>query len=115
MIRFCIVFAFGVAYIAYRGVNGTTGVNIAINVIQITAMLIFAVIAIGYRLSIQLARSGIDAGSRRTGDKIRAWRNSRSIRTAIRSMQKGLRCSTTMAISPNYGALVIARGQGQGG
>jgi amino acid transporter len=51
MIGFCIVFSFGVAYIAYRGVTGTTGVNIAINVIQITALLIFSVIALGYRLN----------------------------------------------------------------
>ena len=47
MIGFCVVFAFGVAYIAYRGVTGTTGVNIAINVIQITALLVFSVIALG--------------------------------------------------------------------
>ena len=46
---FCIVFAFGVAYIAYRGVTGTTAVNVAINIIQISALLVFAVIAIGYR------------------------------------------------------------------
>ena len=51
MIGFCVVFALGVAYIAYRGVVGATGVNIAINVIQISALLIFSVIAIGYRLS----------------------------------------------------------------
>ncbi len=51
MILFCIVFAFGVAYIAYRGITGTTGVNIAINVIQISALMIFAVIALGYRMS----------------------------------------------------------------
>ena len=51
MIGFCVVFSFGVAYIAYRGVTGTTGVNIAINVIQITALLIFSVIAMGYRLN----------------------------------------------------------------
>jgi len=51
MIGFCILFSFGVAYIAYRGVTGTTGVNIAINVIQITALLIFSVIALGYRLN----------------------------------------------------------------
>jgi len=38
MILFCIVFALGVAYIAYRGVNGSTAVNIAINIIQITAL-----------------------------------------------------------------------------
>jgi amino acid transporter len=46
---FCIVFAFGVAYIAFRGVTGTTAVNVAINIIQISALLVFAVIAIGYR------------------------------------------------------------------
>ena len=51
MIGFCVLFSFGVAYIAYRGVTGTTGVNIAINVIQITALLIFSVIALGYRLN----------------------------------------------------------------
>jgi len=50
MYLFCFVFAFGVAYIAYRGVTGSTGVNIAINVIQITALIVFSVIAIGYRL-----------------------------------------------------------------
>ncbi len=50
MILFCVVFAFGVAYIAFRGVGGTTGVNAIINIIQITALLIFSVIAISYRL-----------------------------------------------------------------
>ena len=49
MILFCVVFAFGVAYIAYRGVTGTTGVNLAINVIQITALLVFSVMALAYR------------------------------------------------------------------
>ncbi len=47
---FSIVFALGVAYIAYRGVTGTTAVNVAINIIQIAALLIFSVIAIGYRV-----------------------------------------------------------------
>jgi len=47
---FCVVFSLGVAYIAYRGVTGTTGVNTAINVIQISALLVFTVIAIGYRI-----------------------------------------------------------------
>ena len=50
MVLFCIAFALGVAYIAYRGVTGTTGVNFAINVIQIGALLVFSVIAISYRL-----------------------------------------------------------------
>jgi len=49
MILFCVGFSFGVAYIAFRGVVGTTGVNMAINVIQITALLVFAFIAIAYR------------------------------------------------------------------
>jgi len=50
MFLFCTVFALGVAYIAYRGVTGTTAVNVAINIIQISALLIFSVIAIGYRV-----------------------------------------------------------------
>ncbi|MDR3404876.1 MAG: APC family permease [Chthoniobacter sp.] len=50
MILFCIVFALGVAYIAYRGVQGSTGVNTIINVVQITALLVFSVIALTYRL-----------------------------------------------------------------
>src|SRR5580698_10572494 len=51
MYLFCIVFSLGVAYIAFRGVTGSTGVSVAINVIQITALLVFAVIAIAYRTS----------------------------------------------------------------
>ena len=51
MIAFCVLFSFGVAYIAYRGVAGTTGVNIAINIVQIAALLVFSVIAVGYRLN----------------------------------------------------------------
>src|SRR5450432_3855163 len=49
MYLFCIVFALGVAYIAFRGVSGSTGVSIAINVIQITALLVFSVMALAYR------------------------------------------------------------------
>jgi amino acid transporter len=51
MILFCIVFAFGVAYIAFRGVGGTTSVNAAINVIQISALIVFSVMAIAHRTS----------------------------------------------------------------
>jgi len=50
MLLFCIAFALGVAYIAFRGVTGTTSVNMAINVVQITALLVFSVIAIAYRV-----------------------------------------------------------------
>src|SRR5579871_4718540 len=51
MMLVAIVFTFGVSYIAHRGVTGSTAVNIAINVIQISALLVFAVMAIGYRLN----------------------------------------------------------------
>jgi basic amino acid/polyamine antiporter, APA family len=50
MIVFCVAFALGVAFIAFRGVTGSTGVSVAINVIQITALLVFSVIALAYRL-----------------------------------------------------------------
>jgi len=46
---FCIVFSLLVGYIAYRGVNGTTAVNMGINIIQISALVVFAVMAIAYR------------------------------------------------------------------
>src|SRR5580704_14187792 len=51
MMLVAIVFTFGVAYIAHRGVNGSTAVSIAINVIQISALIVFAVMAIGYRMN----------------------------------------------------------------
>jgi APA family basic amino acid/polyamine antiporter len=59
MILFCTVFALGVAYIAYRGVTGTTTVNIAINIVQISALLIFSVIAIGYRVQHPQGATGL--------------------------------------------------------
>src|SRR5216684_1094249 len=40
-----------VGYIAYRGVSGSTAVAVAINIIQISALIVFAVMAIGYRTS----------------------------------------------------------------
>lgn len=46
-----IIFSFFIAYIAQRGINGSTSVNVAINVIQISALLIFAVMAFGYRMN----------------------------------------------------------------
>src|SRR6202158_6168247 len=51
MMAVAVVFAFAVAYIAHRGVNGSTSVNIAINIIQISALLVFAVVALNYRMS----------------------------------------------------------------
>src|SRR5215472_12034982 len=51
MMAVAVFFSVAVAYIAYRGVNGSTSVNIAINVIQISALLVFTVLALGYRMN----------------------------------------------------------------
>jgi basic amino acid/polyamine antiporter, APA family len=45
-----VIFSFVVAFIAYRGVNGSTMVNIGINGIQIVALLFFSALAIAYRI-----------------------------------------------------------------
>lgn len=51
MMVFAAVFAVGVSYIAHRGVTGSTAVSVAINVIQISALIVFSVMAIGYRIN----------------------------------------------------------------
>ena len=44
-----VVFTFAVAWIAQRGANASTAVNLAINIIQISALVLFSILAIGYR------------------------------------------------------------------
>ncbi len=51
MMAVAIVFSFAVSYIAHRGITGSTAVNVAINIIQISALIVFAVIALGYRVN----------------------------------------------------------------
>src|ERR1022692_3345268 len=51
MMAVAIAFSFAIAYIAHRGVNGSTSVNVAINVIQISALVVFSVMALGYRMN----------------------------------------------------------------
>ncbi len=51
MMLVAVVFSFVVAYIASRGVSGSTAVNIAINVIQISALIVFSVMALSYRIN----------------------------------------------------------------
>jgi amino acid transporter len=46
-----VVFSFFVAWIASKGAGASTAVNIAINVIQISALVLFSVLALGYRAS----------------------------------------------------------------
>jgi len=49
MMACAIFYAFSIASIAHRGVNSSTSVNLAINAIQVTALLVFAVCALSYR------------------------------------------------------------------
>ena len=51
MMMVAVVFAFAIAYIAHRGVSSSTNINLVINIIQITALLIFAFFAIQYRIN----------------------------------------------------------------
>jgi len=51
MMAVAVAFSFFVAFIASRGVNGSTAVNIAINVIQICALVLFSTLALGYRMN----------------------------------------------------------------
>jgi amino acid transporter len=44
-----VVFAFGVGYIAYKGVQGSTKTNIWINIIQWTSLVVLSCLAIWYR------------------------------------------------------------------
>jgi amino acid transporter len=50
MMAVAIVFSFFIAYIAHRGISSSTSINLVINIIQITALLIFAFFAISYRV-----------------------------------------------------------------
>jgi amino acid transporter len=51
MALIAIAFSFFVGWIASKGAGASTAVNLAINIIQISALLIFSVLAIGYRTS----------------------------------------------------------------
>lgn len=48
-IAIAVVFAFLVGYVAFRGINGSTGFAIAINVIQIVTLVFITVLALIYR------------------------------------------------------------------
>ena len=63
MMLIAVVFSFVVAYIANRGVTGSTAVNIAINVIQISALIVFSVMALGYRMNHPTGTPGLQFDS----------------------------------------------------
>jgi len=46
-----IAFSFFVGWIASKGAGASTAVNLAINIVQISALMVFSVLAIGYRTS----------------------------------------------------------------
>jgi amino acid transporter len=46
-----IAFSFFVAWIAQKGAGASTAVNLAINIVQISALIVFSVLALGYRAS----------------------------------------------------------------
>lgn len=54
-----IAFSYLVAWIAFRGVSGSTNVNLAINIIQIIALLFFSALAISYRLGHPAGATGL--------------------------------------------------------
>ena len=54
-----IVFSFFVAWIASKGAGASTAVNLAINVVQISALMVFSVLAIGYRASHPAGSAGL--------------------------------------------------------
>ncbi len=57
-----VVFSAVVGYIAFRGISGSTATAIVINVIQLTALLAFSVLAVIFRLShpeLQYAHAGL--------------------------------------------------------
>src|SRR5579863_3808762 len=54
-----IIFAYAIAWIAFQGVNGSTMVNVAINGIQIAALLFFTALAIAYRFGHPVGSTGL--------------------------------------------------------
>jgi amino acid transporter len=53
-----VVFSFFVAWIASKGAGASTAVNLAINVVQISALVLFSVLALGYRANHPSGSSG---------------------------------------------------------
>lgn len=50
MFGICVVFSFATAYIAFRGVTGSTFTALMINVVQISSLVLFSILAVYYRL-----------------------------------------------------------------
>ncbi len=51
MALIAVAFSFFVAWIAQKGAGASTAVNLAINIVQISALMVFSVLAFGYRVN----------------------------------------------------------------
>ena len=58
-----VVFSFFVAWIASKGAGASTAVNLAINIIQISALIVFSVLALGYRVNHPTGTTGFQYDS----------------------------------------------------
>ncbi|MGA8043086.1 MAG: APC family permease [Terracidiphilus sp.] len=58
-----IAFSFFVAWIAQKGAGASTAVNIAINIVQISALIVFSVLALGYRVNHPAGSTGFQYDS----------------------------------------------------
>jgi basic amino acid/polyamine antiporter, APA family len=58
-----VLFSFFVAWIASKGANASTAVNLAINIVQISALIVFSVLALGYRTSHPAGTTGFQYDS----------------------------------------------------
>jgi amino acid transporter len=56
-----VLFSFFVAWIAQKGVGASTAVNLAINVVQISALLLFSLLALKYRVDHPAGTTGANA------------------------------------------------------
>ncbi len=63
MALIAVVFSFFVAWIASKGAGASTAVNIAINVVQISALIVFSVLALGYRVNHPTGSTGFQYDS----------------------------------------------------
>ncbi|MGC9159365.1 MAG: APC family permease, partial [Terracidiphilus sp.] len=58
-----VVFSFFVAWIASKGAGASTAVNLGINVVQISALIVFSVLALGYRVNHPTGSTGFQYDS----------------------------------------------------
>jgi amino acid transporter len=63
MALIAVIFSFFVAWIASKGAGASTAVNLGINVVQISALIVFSVLALGYRVNHPTGSTGFQYDS----------------------------------------------------